>query len=94
MDAGQAFAKPFEPPAPQVFTVANGMTVWLLERRGLPLVAATLAIPTGSAADPAGEQGLAWITANMLDEGAGARSAVQISTVRRRKSAAWRWAKV
>ena len=75
-----AAPKPFDPPAPQVFTAANGMTVWLLERRGLPLVAATLAIPTGSAADPAGEQGLAWITANMLDEGAGARTAVQIST--------------
>ena len=73
-------AKPFEPPAPQVFTAANGMTVWLLERRALPLVAVTVAIPTGSAADPRGEQGLAWITANMLDEGAGARSAVQIST--------------
>jgi zinc protease len=73
-------AKPFDPPAPQVFTAANGMTVWLLERRALPLVAVMLAIPTGSAADPRAEQGLAWITANMLDEGAGARSAVQIST--------------
>src|SRR4051812_18638786 len=73
-------AKPFDPPAPQVFTAANGMTVWLLERRALPLVAAMLAIPTGAAADPRGEQGLAWITANMLDEGAGTRSAVQIAT--------------
>ena len=72
--------KPFDPPAPQVFTAANGMTVWLLERRALPLVAVTLAIPTGSAADPREVQGLAWITANMLDEGAGARTAVQIST--------------
>ena len=73
-------AKPFEPPAPQVFTAANGVTVWLLERHALPLVAVMVAIPTGSAADPKAEQGLAWITANMLDEGAGARSAVQIST--------------
>jgi predicted Zn-dependent peptidase len=72
--------KAYDPPAPQVFTAANGMTVWLLERRALPLVSVSLAIPTGSAADPAGEQGLSWITANMLDEGAGARSAVQIST--------------
>jgi predicted Zn-dependent peptidase len=73
-------ARPFEPPAPQVFTTANGMSVWLLERHGLPLVAVMVAIPTGSAADPKGEQGLAWITSNMLDEGAGARTAVQIST--------------
>jgi len=72
--------KAFDPPAPQVFTAANGMTVWLLERRALPLVAVTLAIPIGSAADPKETQGLAWITASMLDEGAGTRSAVQIST--------------
>lgn len=72
--------KAFDPPAPQVFTAANGITVWLLERRALPLVAVTLAIPTGSAADPNDAQGLAWITANMLDEGAGTRTAVQIST--------------
>ena len=70
----------FTPPAPQMFTTANGMTVWLLERRGLPLVAVSLAIPIGAAADPTEAQGLAWITANMLDEGAGKRSAVQVST--------------
>ncbi len=75
-----ASPKAFDPPAPQVFTAANGMTVWLLERRALPLVSVTLAIPTGAAADPKETQGLAWITASMLDEGAGARSAVQIST--------------
>lgn len=72
--------KAFDPTAPQVFTAANGMTVWLLERRALPLVAVTLAIPTGAAADAKETQGLAWITASMIDEGAGARSAVQIST--------------
>lgn len=75
-----AAPKAFDPPAPQVFTTANGMTVWLLERRALPLVAVTLAIPTGAAADLKEAQGLAWITASMLDEGAGTRSAVQIST--------------
>lgn len=73
-------AKPFDPPAPQAFTAANGMTIWLVERHGLPLVSVNLSIPTGAAADPAAQQGLAWITANMLDEGAGARTAVQVST--------------
>ena len=66
----------FTPPAPQMFATANGMTVWLLERRALPLVSVSLAIPIGAAADPKEAQGLAWITANMLDEGAGTRSAV------------------
>lgn len=73
-------AAAFTPPAPQVFTAANGLTVWLLERRAVPLVSVSVTIPTGAAADPKEAQGLAWITANMLDEGAGTRSAVQIST--------------
>jgi predicted Zn-dependent peptidase len=70
----------FEPPAPQVYTAANGMAVWLLERHGLPLVSVTLSLPYGSAADPKGKAGLAFITTDMLDEGAGTRNAVELST--------------
>lgn len=72
--------KAFEPPAPVVFTAANGVTVWLLERHTLPMVSVTLALPYGSASDPKGKLGLAHITADMLDEGAGSRDAVQLST--------------
>lgn len=72
--------RPFEPPAPVVYKAPNGMNVWLLERHALPMVSVTLAFPYGSAADPAGQAGLAHITADMLDEGAGARDAVQLST--------------
>jgi predicted Zn-dependent peptidase len=72
--------QPFEPPAPVAFKAANGMTVWLLERHALPMVSATLSIPYGSASDPKGKAGLAYITADMLDEGAGTRDAVQLST--------------
>lgn len=70
----------FEPPAPVVFKAASGMKVWLLERHTLPMVSVTLALPNGSASDPKGKEGLAHITADMLDEGAGARDAVQLST--------------
>lgn len=72
--------QPFEPPAPVVFKAGNGMTVWLLERHALPMVSVTLSIPYGSASDPRGKAGLAHITADMLDEGAGPRDAVQLST--------------
>ena len=72
--------QPFQPPAPVVFKAANGMTVWLLERHALPMVSVTLSIPYGSASDPRGKAGLAHITADMLDEGAGPRDAVQLST--------------
>jgi predicted Zn-dependent peptidase len=71
---------PFEPPAPAVYKAANGMTVWLLERHALPMVSVTLALPYGSASDPEGRAGLAYITANMLDEGAGSRDAVALSS--------------
>jgi zinc protease len=73
-------ARPFTPPAPEVFQLENGMTVWLLERRSLPMVAVTVAVPTGSAADPPDLPGLCHITAGMLDEGAGKRSAVEVSS--------------
>ncbi|APR86780.1 peptidase, M16 family protein [Minicystis rosea] len=72
--------KAFEPPAPVVYKAANGMNVWLLERHTLPMVSVTLALPYGSASDPQGKEGLAHITADMLDEGAGSRDAVALST--------------
>ncbi len=76
LDAARAFV----PPAATVFTTANGIKVWLLERHTLPMVSVTVSIPYGSASDPKGKEGVAHITADMLDEGAGARNAVQLST--------------
>lgn len=72
--------KAFDPPAPEIWKLANGMTVWLVERHTLPLVSVTIAVPTGSSSDPQGKAGLAFITADMLDEGAGSRSAVELSS--------------
>jgi zinc protease len=75
-----ATPKSFDPPAPEMLKAPNGMTVWLLERHSLPIVSAMLVIPSGSSSDPKGKAGLAFITADMLDEGAGARSAVELSS--------------
>jgi predicted Zn-dependent peptidase len=69
----------FVPPTPVVYTATNGITVWLLERHALPVVAVTLAIPSGSAADPKGKGGVAFQTANMLDEGAGKYGALDLA---------------
>jgi zinc protease len=74
-----AQAPPFQPPAPVVYTAANGMTVWLLERHALPLVAVTVAIPTGSSSDPEGKAGLAYQSARILREGAGKRGALELA---------------
>jgi predicted Zn-dependent peptidase len=70
---------PFVPPTPVVYTATNGVTVWLLERHALPVVAITVAIPSGSAADPKGKGGVAFQTANMLDEGAGKYGALELA---------------
>jgi zinc protease len=62
---------PYAPPSPVVFKLADGLTVWLVERHDAPMVSLSLAVPRGSSADPKGRGGLALQTANMLDEGAG-----------------------
>ncbi len=69
----------FKPPAPIVYTATNGVTVWLIERHALPIVSLVVSIPTGAASDPRGKGGVAKITAQMLDEGAGTRSALDVS---------------
>lgn len=72
--------KAFTPPAPVVFEAVNGIKVWLIERHTLPLVSVALAVPYGSTSDPSGAAGLAYITADMLDEGAGKRDALALSS--------------
>lgn len=73
-------AKAYAPPTPEVFKAQNGMTIWLITKKALPLVAVTVGFPSGSASDPKDKPGLAYITADMLDEGAGSRNAVDLST--------------
>ncbi len=70
---------PFKPATPTVYTTASGLTVWLLERHALPMVAVTVSIPTGASSDPKGMAGLASVTANMLDEGAGKLGAIDLA---------------
>jgi zinc protease len=69
----------FIPPSPTVFAGTNGITVWLLERHQVPLVSCNLTIPTGASSDPKDRAGLAYSTANMLDEGAGKLGAIELS---------------
>lgn len=71
--------KPFEPPAPVVFQGPGGITVWLVERPQLPIVSATVIVPYGSASDPEDAPGTMALLADMLDEGAGSRDALQLS---------------
>jgi zinc protease len=74
-----AAPKPFEPAPPQVFQTASGLTVWLVERPELPVVTASMVVPYGSAVDPEDKPGAMALLADMLDEGAGKRSALELS---------------
>jgi zinc protease len=55
-----------------------GLRVWSVRHSAVPLVSFMLLLRSGSATDPAGQEGLAALTADMLDEGSGDRSAIEM----------------
>jgi zinc protease len=57
----------------------NGLHVRTVEHRTVPVVTFVLQVADGSGADPDHRQGLAAITADMLDEGTGTLSAIEVS---------------
>lgn len=68
-------------PVPQIVqsTLANGLTVWVVPRPGLPKVTAVLAVRGGLAVDPAGKEGISEVLAAALKSGTARRSARQIA---------------
>jgi len=66
-------------PAVEKRTLSNGLPVWIVELHEVPVVHASLVMKAGSGADPRSQFGIAHLTAEMLDEGAGARDALQIA---------------
>jgi zinc protease len=72
-------AKPLQVPVPASFKLANGLTVLVNSRPGLPVVSANLTFKTGSGANPIDKPGLANFTAAMLDEGVEGKNALQIA---------------
>jgi predicted Zn-dependent peptidase/outer membrane lipoprotein-sorting protein len=59
----------FEAPEPKRLTLANGLTVFLLEDHELPQVNAVARISTGSVYEPAEKRGLASITGTVMRSG-------------------------
>jgi zinc protease len=66
-------------PAVQKHTLSNGLAVWIVEQHEVPIAQINVLVRAGSAADPAGKFGVANMTAAMLDEGAGGRTALQLA---------------
>lgn len=61
------------------FRLPNGLRVLYAERRDVPIVTMLLQVSVGSADDPLARPGLAALTADMLDEGSGDRSAIDMA---------------
>jgi predicted Zn-dependent peptidase len=66
-------------PTIQKRQLSNGLPVWIVELHEVPVVQVNLVIRSGSADDPAGQYGIASLTAAMLTEGAGSRSTLEIA---------------
>jgi zinc protease len=71
--------KNLELPAPVRFTLTNGLKVVLMEKHNVPMVQVNLLIQTGNYDDPVGKEGLASFVMDVLDEGAGTFSALQLA---------------
>jgi predicted Zn-dependent peptidase len=69
----------FTLPKLQSFELSNGLEVVLLERHQVPLVQINVLVEAGRARETAGQYGLANFTADMLDEGAGDHSALELA---------------
>lgn len=62
-------------PPHEKITLKNGMTVLLMEKRGVPMISFAVIVKAGSTADPVGQEGLASVTAGLLRKGTGKRNA-------------------
>jgi predicted Zn-dependent peptidase len=70
---------PFHFPAIQRRVLSNGLEVRAISHRNVPVISVALLIAGGTAADPADRHGLAAFTSDLLDEGSGGRSAIEVS---------------
>jgi predicted Zn-dependent peptidase len=72
-------ARSLKLPSIQHFKLSNGLQVILMEKHEVPLVQMEMIALAGAAADPPGLSGLAGMTVAMMEEGAGARNALELA---------------
>ena len=69
---------PLRFPAIERETLPNGVRLWSVDHHETDLIGFALLVPSGSAADPPGRQGLAAFTADLLDDGTRRRSGIEL----------------
>ncbi len=72
-------ARPVTFPPYEIRKLANGLQVVLVSHHEQPAVSVRMLVRAGAAQDPKGKMGLAMLTAAVLDQGAGSRTAEQIA---------------
>lgn len=70
--------RPFHFPQIDKSSLSSGLRVWTVRRPAIPVVTLMLLFRRGAADDPPDKEGLAAITLDMLDEGSGPRSAIEM----------------
>jgi zinc protease len=60
---------PLKLPEPEIFTLPNGLKVYMLEDHELPIVSGTAIVRTGNLFDPSDKRGLAELTGSVLRAG-------------------------
>lgn len=71
-------SRSFTFPSIEKSVLPGGLRIWSVRHTAVPLVSFMLLLRSGSASDPDDQEGLAAITADMLDEGSGDRSAIEM----------------
>src|SRR5260370_25286539 len=74
-----ASAQTLKLPPHEKVVLKNGLTVLLLEKRGVPMINLYAIVKTGASADPAGEEGIASVTAGLPRKGTKVRTAQQVA---------------
>jgi len=54
-------------PPHEKIVLKNGLTLLVMEKHGVPIVSFSAIVKTGSAADPAGQEGFASVTAGLCE---------------------------
>jgi zinc protease len=70
--------RPFTAPKVETTKLANGLELYVVERRDLPKVSVTLVTRAGAVGDPAGKAGVANLTMTTIDMGTPSKKALEI----------------
>jgi zinc protease len=77
-------ARNFQLPATQRASLSNGLHLVVVENHEIPMVWVNLVFRSGSWSDPRGQEGLASVTLDLLNEGAGDLDALELSAALQR----------